>query len=156
MLCSLESDASFGSFTAVMLGSVARQLTGSQKLKISFTNHPLPIAQVFNGPGLAGQYAMFLEILMLILVLVMIARTAERIKTRFYDSLMMRGATKWSYWLAQYCVDVVTLLIPIPIFELSFLLFGIQVPGFAAVFVLFAVSEPLFQYVFKYTIYSFF
>ena len=63
---------------------------------------------------------------------------------------MMRGSTKWSYWLSQYCVDVVTLLIPIPIFELSFLLFGIQVPGFWAVFVIFAVSEPLFQYSFIY------
>ena len=63
---------------------------------------------------------------------------------------MMRGSTKWSYWLAKYVMDTIVLLIPLPFFELSFFLFGIQFPGFWAIYAMFAFTEPLFQYVFIY------
>lgn len=73
-----------------------------------------------------------------------------RIESKFYDAVMMRGSTKWSYWLAKYVMDTIVLLIPMPFFELSFFLFGIQFPGFSAIYAMFAFTEPLFQYVFIY------
>ena len=39
---SLFSDSSFGSFTSVLLESIARSMTAKDSLKISFTNNPLP------------------------------------------------------------------------------------------------------------------
>jgi hypothetical protein len=42
ILGSLFSDSSFGSFTSVLLESIARDFTGKENLKISFTNYPLP------------------------------------------------------------------------------------------------------------------
>ena len=42
VFASLASDASIGSFSAVLLQSIAREITGSSELTISFTNNPLP------------------------------------------------------------------------------------------------------------------
>ena len=40
----------------------------------------------------------------------------QRFETGFYDAVMMKGATKWTYWISFYLVDVAIILILLPLF----------------------------------------
>lgn len=52
-----------------------------------------------------------------------------KFSTGFYDAIMIKGGTKFSFWFAQYTVDVLLLLLMLPIFEVFAYLFGVLLPG---------------------------
>jgi hypothetical protein len=89
-------------------------------------------------------------ILFLVVVGISVGRLQSRIETGFYDAVMMRGATKWSYWLAQYINEVLSLMIPLPILMITQICFGINCPGIWLPWMQYAFTEPLFLYAWTY------
>ena len=64
---------------------------------------------------MGSQYSILFEILFIVLDLAILQKIIANFETGFYDAVMMKGGTKWTYWLAQYVIDVLLLLIIIPI-----------------------------------------
>ena len=81
---------------------------------------------------------------------IIIGTIISRFETGFYDAAMMKGATKGTYWMSIYIVDVLIILILLPIFELSGMLFGIRLPGVWFLFIQYAIAQPLFLYTLSY------
>ena len=60
-----------------------------------------------------------------IVIINILGRLGGRIETGFYDAAMMRGATKWSYWMSSYINDVLVNMVPAPIIVLMLLVFDV-------------------------------
>ena len=58
----------------------------------------------------------------------------------------MNGATRFTYWTAQYLKDVMTLMMFGMIFWTILTLFADIVDGFVAMYTLFALAQPLYWY----------
>ena len=70
----------------------------------------------------------------------------QRIEGGFYDTVMMSGATKFTYWTAHYLKDVATYM------TFGFVNFAIMksfaapFDGFLVIFTLFALTQPVYVY----------
>ena len=118
-----------------------------------FTNNPLSNNQVVSSlenTGVANNYATSVTIAFLVIAAVIVQRQTRRIETRFYDNVLMRGATKWSYWLSCYMNDVLTCLVALPVLYASLYLYDISGPGFGILWIQYSFAEPLFLYTWIY------
>ena len=138
MFGSLSSDASIGVYSAILFETIARQLTSQSGLKLSFTNNPLPnnqIVSTLENTGVASQYATGVTIALLVIAAIIIRRQTTRIETRFYDNMLMRGATKWSYWTSCYLNDVLTCLAGLPVLWICLWIYDISGPGLGVLWI---------------------
>ena len=95
---------------------------------------------------LGSQYSILFEILFIVLDLAITQKIMANFESGFYDAVMMKGSTKWTYWMAQYVIDVLLLLICLPILELTAKLFGLVLPGITYLYLLYAFAQPFFLY----------
>ena len=88
----------------------------------------------------------------IVLDLAITQKIIANFETGFYDTVMMKGGTKWTYWIAQYLVDVLLLLIFVPMLELTAYLFGLVLPGISYLYILYAFAQPFFLYMICYLV----
>ena len=62
----------------------------------------------------------------------------KRFETGFYDTLMMSGATKTSFWLSYYVKDVLLYMIFGVVFYVGMMIFAEVPDGFVVLYALFA------------------
>ena len=94
--------------------------------------------------SVASNYLTLIEIMLIVLCLMSIARTAAPVSSGFYNAALMRGASKWTYWGSMYVNDVLINMIPAPILYASILAFKINAPGLPYCWMLWAITEPVF------------
>ena len=89
-------------------------------------------------------------VMFLIMIAILCGRLFGRIETGFYDAVMMRGATKFTFWLPAYFNEVLGLLLPLPALLITQACFGIVCPGIWFPWMQFAFTEPLFLFAWTY------
>ena len=89
-----------------MLESIAREFTGKPNLQVQFTNYPLPPSGLVVMRNTAGIFLGSMMFVILVMQGVAIRLMIQRIEGGFYDTVMMSGATKFTYWTAHYLKDV--------------------------------------------------
>ena len=100
--------------------------------------------------GLNGIYLSFFGFFFIALDSALILLIKSRIENGFYDTLMMRGATKFSYWSAHYVKDFCLYMMTIVVFAIGSILFGKLPDGILVLYTLFALAEPFFIYSWVY------
>ena len=125
----LASDAAIGSFSALMLQSIAREFTGKSDLKIGFTNAPMPPDVLVVNSAQNGFYLSFFGFFFMALDATLILLIKSRIENGFYDTVLMRGSTKFSYWAAHYIKDFCLYEMTIVVYAIGSYFFGIIPDG---------------------------
>ena len=70
----------------------------------------------------------------------------QRIEGGFYDTVMMSGATKFTYWTAHYLKDVAIYMTFGVVNFVIMKVFASAVDGFPVIYTQFALSQPLYVY----------
>ena len=94
-------------------------------MNIKFTNNPLPPNQFLQGNALGSQYCIVFEFILIMIDALLAGSILSRFQTGFYDAAMMKGGTKWTYWSAQYTIDVLLMMIFVPSLVLTAYIFGL-------------------------------
>ena len=94
-------------------------MTGKPNLQIGFTNYPLPPDVLMVDALLNGMYFLFFGFLFIAIDGALGYLIKSRIENNFYDTVMMRGSTKTSYWLAHYVKDFTLYMMPIIVFMIA-------------------------------------
>jgi len=140
------SEASYQTFGAVMLESIAQVLTKKSQLKIGFTSHALPPNEEFQSVAdttLPLTFCTLFGVLATILNFAIARRINNNFHSGYHNSTLMKGSTRMTYLLGVYLVDVAHYLLVIPICYAFLYLFDFQIPGFWLITATWAFVTPI-------------
>ena len=97
-----------------------------------------------------GTYFLFFGFLMVAMDTTLAFLIKSRIENNFYDTVMMRGGTKITYWLSHYLKDFTLYMMPVVVFLLVSEFIGHIPNGMLLIYTQFALVQPLFIYTLVY------
>lgn len=76
----------------------------------------------------------------------MIARLANHFSNGYYNSVVMRGGSRISFFLGSYFIDVLTCMLLLPISYGLATLYGMVLPAFWLPIIVWSFTQPLYVY----------
>ena len=82
----------------------------------------------------------------IVLNILMVLRLASHFRSGFYNSAVMRGSTRMSFFLGAYFIDVLTCMLFLPIVYGLTTLFGFVMPAFWLPAIIWTFTQPLWTH----------
>ncbi|CAI2386282.1 unnamed protein product [Moneuplotes crassus] len=133
----------------VMLQTCLRVLLNQPNLELKFRSHPIPLTADALAGAKAGSGSIISFLFAIAFAMIPTGVAASLVKERESNvkhQQMISGASKISYWLSTYTIDVIRGFIPICFGIIMIFAFGVDLPNIWVHFILFGFAIHPFTY----------